>query len=215
MIKAIVFDLDGTLVDTDELVKKSYTHLFKIYRKDFNLTDDVLNSFLGPTLKEMFPKYFKEDFDILEKAYHEYAYAHTKEFAHLYPYAEDVIKELKRRGYKIGLVTSRLKESLIQMVETLNIKNLFDAFISLDDVSKAKPSGEGIIKICKIFNIKPEECFYLGDNLTDYLAAEDAHAQGGLVTYVNRDLKNYPIKIEISSFLDLLNLFPGVDNEKD
>ena len=77
-IKAIIFDFDGTLANTDELVIRSYREVFKTFRPDYKLTESEEISFLGPTLEDMFKKYFKEDFITLLNVYHNYAFKNTK-----------------------------------------------------------------------------------------------------------------------------------------
>ena len=63
--KVVLFDVDGTLIDTDQLIINSYKELFRRFRPDYKLTKDEEISFLGPTLASMFPKYFNEDFNSL------------------------------------------------------------------------------------------------------------------------------------------------------
>ena len=71
-IKVILFDVDGTLIDTDELIINSYKELFRIFRPDYKLTREEEISFLGPTLASKFPRYFKEDFQLLFQVYRNY-----------------------------------------------------------------------------------------------------------------------------------------------
>ena len=61
MKKAIIFDLDGTLLNTDLLIKKSFIHTFKKYKPGYTLSEEELLSFLGPSLKNTFSRYVEED----------------------------------------------------------------------------------------------------------------------------------------------------------
>ena len=61
MKKAIIFDLDGTLLNTDLLIKKSFIHTFKKYKPGYTLREEELLSFLGPSLKNTFSRYVEED----------------------------------------------------------------------------------------------------------------------------------------------------------
>ena len=101
-VTTIVFDLDGTLLNTDDLVINSYREVFKTYRPDYKLSKEEEISFLGPTLKSMFLKYFNNDMDDLLNTYHDYARKHTLEQAKLYPYAEEILIYLREKGYNFA-----------------------------------------------------------------------------------------------------------------
>ena len=79
--KLVLFDLDGTLIDTDKLIFMCYYHLFKKYRKDYEVTFKDMIGFLGPTLIDMFNIYFvNEDKKKLIEEYREYVIAHHDKF---------------------------------------------------------------------------------------------------------------------------------------
>ena len=182
-IKVVIFDIDGTLIDTDDLIINSYRNLFKKYRPDYVLKREEEVSFLGPTLASVFPKYFKEDFEELFKTYRDYSHEHMKEYAYVYPYAIDVLEHLKNKGYKIGVVTSRFKSSALSVLEAFDLTKYFEYIISLDDVEKPKPSPEGLNKCLEYFSVKKEECLYIGDNESDYKASKNAGVKCAMVSW--------------------------------
>lgn len=202
--KVVLFDVDGTLIDTDQLIINSYKELFRRFRPDYKLTKDEEISFLGPTLASMFPKYFNEDFDLLFKVYSTYSHNHMREHAFVYEHAEEVIKELKAKGYRIGVVTSRFKSSVMTVLNEFDLTKYFEIIISLDDVNNPKPSPEGINKCLEFFNCSKDECLYIGDNLGDYNASVSAGVKSCLVSWAKgRDNSLLNPDYLLHSYLDL------------
>lgn len=183
-IKAILFDFDGTLLDTDMMVIRSYLYIFDKYRPDYNLSLKELTSFLGPKLVDVFPKYFKEKFAILLNDFHDYSYAHIN-YAFLYDGVKDALKLLKNKGYKIGIVTNRYRDSLMRVMQPFINKSIFDVVICLDDVTYSKPAKEPIECALKELNVKKEETIYIGDTKIDVQTGINAEVKTCLVSWSN------------------------------
>lgn len=180
-ITTLLFDFDGTLLDTDMLVIRSYLHVFDKYRPDYKLTLKELSSFLGPKLKDVFPKYFKEDFNELLSAYHKYSYSNITRFAYVFDGVYNSLELLKNKGYKLGIVTNRFKDSLFEVIKPFDLKKYFDCFIALDDVKYSKPNKEAIDKALILLNSKKEETIFIGDTESDIMAGINADVKTALV----------------------------------
>lgn len=210
-IKGIIFDLDGTLIDTDELIIASYHEVFKELRPNYKLTKEEELSFLGPPLEEIFNKYFDEEFDVLVKIYRSYAEKHTIELAKVYPNTIELLTFLKSKGYKLGVVTSRFKKSALKMLTTFNIDSFFDCVIGLDDVSNPKPSPDGVLKCVESFNLSKEEVIFIGDAITDFQAGKNAGVKTGFVSF--RENSNLDCDIKIESYQELLSFFKMIEKD--
>lgn len=207
-IKVILFDVDGTLIDTDDLIINSYRELFRRFRPDYKLTREEEIGFLGPTLASMFPRYFKEDFQLLFQVYRNYSHEHMREYSFVYDYAIEVIEHLKLKGYRLGVVTSRFKSSVMSVLEEFDLTKYFEIIVSLDDVNTPKPDPEGINKCLSYFNVEPQECLYIGDNLNDYKAAISANVKTALVSWARgRDNSLLKPDILLKTYLDLKKIF--------
>lgn len=207
-IKVILFDVDGTLIDTDELIINSYKELFRRFRPEYKLTKEEEISFLGPTLASMFPKYFKEDFELLFSVYRNYSHDHMREYSFVYDSAIEVIEYLKEKGYRLGVVTSRFKSSVMSVLNEFDLTKYFEIIISLDDVMNPKPNPEGINKCLEYFKVSPSECLYIGDNLNDYKASIAANVRTALVSWARgRDNSLLNPDILLKSYLDLKKIF--------
>ena len=151
----------------------------------------------------MFPKYFKEDFDVLLKTYRDYSHQHM-EFAYVYNHAIEMLNELRDKGFKLGVVTSRFKDSALSVLDEYDLTKYFEIIIGLNDVKEPKPNPEGINKCIEYFGCEKEECLYIGDNLSDYKAAKNAGVFVALVSWAKgRDNSLLEPDILLNSYLDL------------
>ena len=207
--KVIIFDLDGTLIDTDKLIFMSYRHLFQKYGNGYEPSFSEYISFLGPTLMETFPKYFKEDVDLLIKEYRSYGEKNDKYFLSPIIGAKEVLENLHQKGYKLAVVSSKIKKAIIKNLSDLNMDMYFDFIIGADEVQgKYKPDPYGLIIALNHFNFSKEDAVYIGDSFGDLLCAKNAQID---FIAVNYSLKGKFYKeekvISIDSLYDLLTLF--------
>lgn len=182
-IKAVAFDLDGTLINTEKLIIASYHAVFNKFRPDYKLTKEEDISFIGPPLKIMFNKYFKEDFDTLLKTYRDFAEKHTTELSGVYPHVNEILTYLKNKGYIVCLVTSRFSSSALDMLRIFSLEKYFDKIVCLDDVKEEKPSPEGINLILNEYSLNPDQLIFIGDTKSDYMAGVNAGVYTGLVSW--------------------------------
>lgn len=203
--KVVLFDLDGTLIDTDMLIIRSYMHLFDTYRPDYPLSMRELISFLGPVLKDVFPRYFKEDFDTLLKTYHGYSKANISRFVTLFKDVLYMLEEFKKAGIKMGIVTNRFKYSADDVLSPFDINKYFDVFIALDDMEKPKPDPEGINKAIEKLGVNKEDVIFVGDNKSDYLAGKASGVTTALISWtIGRDNSLLNPDILIHSFKEFV-----------
>jgi pyrophosphatase PpaX len=167
----IIFDLDGTLLNTDELIFKSFEHVFQTYFPGHKLSKDELLSFLGPSLVESFSKY-SDNVDELIDCYREYNHAHHKDYVTIYPHVKETLEVLSNRGYKLAVVTTKLKYAAYLGLDLFDITKYFDVIIGIDDVTNTKPDPEGIFKALSMTNQK--NGVMIGDNVTDIKAGKNA-----------------------------------------
>lgn len=174
MKKAIIFDLDGTLLNTDLLIQKSFQHVFEKYKPEYQLTEEELLSFLGPSLVETFRKYFNEEMiDELIDYYRQFNHTHHEEYVTIYPYVKETLHQLKNLGFPLGIVTTKVKDAVYIGLDLFDLREYFDVIIGHDDVIHSKPDPEGIFKALE--TLKVTDGYYIGDNVTDIKAGKNAH----------------------------------------
>lgn len=182
-IRLIIFDLDGTLVDTALYIVLNYTHLFvKHHVKVPSL--ETMVYFSGPPLTEVFKQYFPKvpQKELLED-FGAFANKYDNIFANLYPDEIEVLTNLKKAGYLLAIVSSKRQKALDDNLTYFHLKDFFSMTVSLDSGFSAKPCPDGINHILTTFSIKPSDAFIIGDSSSDIEAGLNASIHTGLVTF--------------------------------
>lgn len=173
MNKAVIFDLDGTVLNTDLLIRESFIHVFKKYKPGYTLSEDELLSFLGPSLYDTFIRYFEQSMvNELIDYYREFNHAHHQDYVTIYPGVKETLMTLKDMGYPLAIVTTKIKDAVYIGLDLFGIKDYFDVIIGHDDVKRSKPDPEGINKVLEKLGLN--DGYYIGDNVTDILAGKNA-----------------------------------------
>ena len=162
--RVILFDLDGTLCDTDEMIVQTMFAIYKDYKPRKERTREELYYFSGPpireTLKNEFPDYDPDQmYDVFKKVSKEFYAPCVK----AYKDEIEVLKELKEKGYILGVVTNKGLPLTIYSLEICHIETFFDVIISADDVPIPKPNPTGLLKAMESLNIKNKgDVLYVG-----------------------------------------------------
>jgi pyrophosphatase PpaX len=172
-INTVLFDLDGTLIDTNELIISSFLHTLEHYYPNQYKREDVL-PFLGPTLKETFESMENANVDEMIKTYRKYNITHHDSFVTEFPTVIETVKVLKEKGYKVGIVTTKISDVVMKGLKLTKLDSYFDVIVALDHVEKPKPDPEPIFKALEQLHSKPEETIMVGDNHHDILAGKNA-----------------------------------------
>lgn len=169
----VIFDLDGTLLNTDLLIKKSFQHVFAKYKKGYNLSEEEMLSFLGPSLNETFQRYFPlKMIDELIDYYREFNHAHHEDFVTIYPTVKETLKELKSKGYPLAVVTTKYSVAAYIGLDLFDITKYFDIVLGMDQVKNVKPDPEGIYTVMK--KLGCSHAVMIGDNVSDILSGKNA-----------------------------------------
>ena len=170
---AVIFDLDGTLLNTDLLIHKTFDHVFEKYKPGYILSEEEHLSFLGPTLKDTFARYFPESMsDELIEYYRDYNHAHHEDFVTIYPTVKETLETLKTKGYPLAVVTTKYSKAAYLGLDLFDLTQYFDVVLGMDNVNQVKPDPEGILKAMNQTNCK--KALYVGDNTSDILAGKNA-----------------------------------------
>ncbi len=176
MQKVILFDLDGTLIDSTEAIIESFSNSFKKFGLLPPKEEDILVQ-IGHPLFDMFVNLgiSKEEAQKFVAAYKEnYRKIHTKK-TKLLPKAKEAVKLAYNSGAKLGVVTTKTGKYSIELLEHFNLMNYFDVLIGSEDVKKHKPNPEPINKALKLLNVTPSNNVYMiGDTCMDMIAAKRA-----------------------------------------
>lgn len=172
-INTVLFDLDGTLIDTNELIISSFLHTLEIYHPGQYKRADVM-PFMGPSLIETFSAINEEKVDEMVKTYRQYNISNhdllVREFEGVY----ETVSALKERNYKVGIVSTKMLNVILMGLKLTKMDHFFETIIALDHVSHPKPHPEPIFKALELLNASPETAIMVGDNYHDVLAGKNA-----------------------------------------
>ena len=180
MIKVVIFDLDGTLIDTNDLIIDAFYHVINelLGRSP---TEEELNYVYGKTLDEQMEFFSVEESHKLVGAYKSFYRAHMDERTHLFEGIKDLLDELAKIDIKMATVTNKGSRGVRHAFDKFGIGKYFDATISADDVSNGKPDPEGIFAVLDKLGVEAGEALFVGDSLNDISAAKKAGVLSVLV----------------------------------
>jgi pyrophosphatase PpaX len=172
-ITTILFDLDGTLIDTNELIISTYLHTLEKYYPSTYQREDVL-PFIGPTLHESFGGIDPDRVEEMIVEYRAYNLANHDELVEEFAGVKETVQTLMEKGYKLGIVTTKLHDTVLKGLRLMELEAYFEVIVALDHVEKAKPDPEPIFKALAQLDSTPGEAIMVGDNFHDILAGKNA-----------------------------------------
>ena len=174
-IRGILFDNDGTLVDTHDLILASMRHGTRTVLGRV-IPDEKLMAKVGIPLAEQMLDFTDdlEQRDELLRVYREFNHAHHDQTVKLFPGVADGLARLKDAGFKLGVVTSKMHWLAQRGLEITGAWAYLDGLIGPDDCPTSKPDPGPILAGCALLGLPPEECIYLGDAPFDIHAGNAA-----------------------------------------
>ncbi|WP_077328035.1 pyrophosphatase PpaX [Virgibacillus siamensis] len=171
-IRTILFDLDGTLIDTNELIIESFMHTFNQFGKD--LTRDDAAEFIGPPLRDSFLQVDQNRADEMVAAYRKHNLKHHDDYVIAFPYVAETLEKLREKPIQIGIVTTKMRRTVDMGLKVTGLDHFFETIIALDDVNHAKPHPEPVLKAMQAMEASAESTLMVGDNHHDIEAGKNA-----------------------------------------
>lgn len=187
MIKAILFDLDGTLINTNELIVESFNYAFKKHN-NINIDREEIVATFGEPLGDTMARYDSEHSEILVKLFRSYNESKHDELATTFEGIEEGLKALKAINVKLGVVTSKRKIMAERGLKLIGIYDYMDVIVTPEDTDRHKPLGDPAEKACELLGIEPREAIMVGDSHNDILCGKSAGCSTCLVTYTALDM---------------------------
>lgn len=183
MIKAVLFDFDGTLMDTKQTIKETWKYIFKKI-KNIDVDDEMLKDSYGEPLRDSLEKFFP-DVPVEEsiKVFKEYQKDKDEEMFQLFADMYETVKELKKRDLKLGLVTSRGAISTERGLRLTGIRDDFDILITAEKTVKHKPSPMPILLALEELGVTKAQGIMVGDTKFDLMASKKAKVKSVLVSW--------------------------------
>lgn len=194
------FDLDGTLVDSNKTIYEATAYSLGKLGIDFNIDEELFALKIGQHFNDIFNAFNIDvpDFEEFMTIYKE-NYFKQMEYSSLYNGVEETLYELKKRGVKISLLTTKVQDQAEKIIEYFNLGEYFDLIMGRRDGIAHKPSPEPLLAICKELNVGLNNTLMVGDTELDIQCGKNAgtFTCGVLYGYRTKEL----IKIEKPDFI--------------
>ena len=180
-IDTVLFDFDGTVMDTTDVIIGSWQHTFRTFEGKERPVEEIIKTFgeiLSHTMKKMLPHVDTEEAINTYRSYHRDNFG---ERISVFEGMPELLAELKKRNLKLGLVTSRLSGTTWEGLRQYNLAEYFDVVVSCDDTDKHKPDPAPVNIALSRLGSKPENAIMLGDTMFDILCARNAGVRSVLV----------------------------------
>ena len=172
---AYLFDLDGTLIDSIDLILRAYRHTAERHLST-SPPDSVWREGLGTPLRQQLSA-VSEDPELVEAmvaTYREYHFTHHDASVRAYPHVVDVVRILADRGARLGVVTSKLRTGAERGLVAAGLVGFFHIVISADEVTRHKPHPEPVYAALEKLGVAPEAAVFIGDSPHDITAGKEA-----------------------------------------
>jgi pyrophosphatase PpaX len=180
-VKAVIFDFDGTVADTNQLVIDSWQHTYKTVKGELHPVEKIVKTF-GEPLRESMRKAFPErDTDEVVEIYRDYQLNRDHRELQLFPGIRELLEGLRDRGYKVGIVTSRTKDTTLRGLRRFGIEGLIDSLVTCNDTTKHKPDPEPALIGLQELDVKADEAVFVGDTMFDMGCAHNAGIKAVMV----------------------------------
>ena len=200
MKTTILFDLDGTLIDSTDAILDCFNHAFKEQKFEFNGTNDDIRKEIGYPLDIMFSK-----LGVDESKVWDFVDSYKKEYQKVSIYKTTLLEnakqsvELASTFARLGVVTTKTTQYSIPILENFGILKYFETIIGRQEVENPKPHPEPIFKAIEAMNLNIDKNIYMvGDTKLDIIAANEANISNVAV------LCGYGQKKDLESYTNLI-----------
>jgi len=215
----ILFDLDGTLIDSAPDLALSVNYMLRTVNHN-EFSEEVIDSWVGNGASALVRRALSGSKIIDDNINNELFYKSLAIFLEYYknnlcvkttpyPNVKTTLQALKSDGYKLAIITNKPFDFIKPILQQLELDNLFELCIGGDSLSEKKPSPLPLEYVCKKLHTKPRNTLMIGDSKNDILAAQAASIQSIAVSYgynYGEDIRVYKPDLTIDDFGDILEV---------
>jgi pyrophosphatase PpaX len=183
-LRTVLFDLDGTLIDSIRLILDSYHHTLATHGLPPRSDQDWLAG-VGTPLAAQFAAW-RDDPETLQAliaTYREYNLKHHDRRVTVYPGVVEVVRALREEGVATGLVTSKNRAGAVRGLTLAQLEAMMDVMVCADEVENPKPHPEPVEKAVRLLGADPRRTLYVGDSVHDMLAGRAAGVRTAAVLW--------------------------------
>ncbi|MFD1992887.1 pyrophosphatase PpaX [Paenibacillus nicotianae] len=212
MIDTVLLDLDGTIVDTNELIISSFINTLESNGLA-PLTREQIIPHMGLTLEQQLRAFSGvDDVTSYVTAYREYSAIHHDTMVAPFPEVTEVLTRLQAAGIKLGVVTTKIRPNTLKVLEMFELDRFMDVIITQDDVEHTKPHPQPIERAMEALGSSPERTLMVGDSPADLQSASAAGVMSAAVAWSlkgEEELSKYHPQYILHTMSDLYELVLG------
>ena len=209
MIKAVVFDVDGVLIDSNEIIVEAYRKTAGKFRLRIPSEQEIID-LMGRPLEEIVRTlWVNTNVELYIEEFRKMFMSENLVIPEIEG-AVDAVSEIRESGFRIGAVSGKITFFIEKHLEEAGFDiNWFEAIVSFEMTKKHKPDAEPLLHAISKLDVKPEEAVYIGDSMSDYECARNAKVEYIAVltgSLRRKGLENLGVKNLINSVVELPNL---------
>lgn len=192
-LDVLLLDLDGTLIDSEELILASYRHTMRVHRGE-TPPDSAWKGSMGRPLHDQLREFAEDDAQVREmvRTYREHNRDVHDDLLRPFPGVRDAVERIRTGGYRLGIVTSKLRDPALQGLRVCGYpRDWFEVVVAADDVHRHKPDPEPVRTALDHMGEQPSRALFVGDSVHDLRAGRAAGTGTGAALwgpYGRRDL---------------------------
>ena len=171
MYKYLIFDLDGTLIDSSDGVVEAVNYSLTQMGEPTQPAA-VIKQYIGFPLAQMYPDFTDAPYEELYAHFTVRAAETVVASTYALPHVETVLQKLRESGFRMAVATTKIKHNVDGIVEKLGWRDYFSVFVGGDEAARFKPDPAIFHIALKRLNAKPAETMVVGDTINDVLAAK-------------------------------------------
>lgn len=184
MINTVLFDLDGTIIDTNELIISTFMHVLGSHFPQQPYTREQIIPHMGMTLEQQMQTFSgRQEVAELVADYRSYNGLHHDAMVREFPRVNEVISTLHQRGIKMGVVTTKIRPTTLRALELFGLKQYMDTIVTVQDVEHPKPHPEPVLTAVKQLGADPSRTLMVGDSAADIQSAKAAGVKAAGVAW--------------------------------
>lgn len=179
-IRAVLFDLDGTLLDSISLILGGFREMMRVHHGEVP-PDEVWLRGIGTPLAHQIAELADGPLqaEAMRATYAEFNVAHHEELASAYPGVVPLVRALSAAGKKLAIVTSKKRRGAFRGLDTMDLRHAFRAVVGVDDVTHAKPHPRPVLQALELLGASAEEAVFIGDSSHDMASGRAAGVRTG------------------------------------
>ena len=207
---AYLFDADGTIIDTREMICRSFVRMGEVMEAKMP-PRDFIEATIGLPVTVQIPLILgegrgEEYYAMARRAYGEHMMANYRQLLDTFPGVREGLAKLAANGKKLAVVTSRRRQSLDIFLDALDLNRYFTLKVTPEDTARGKPDPEPALLAMRLLGSRPEETVFVGDAEFDIRCGRAAGIDTVLVAWGGMDPSAWPIRPDFTArhFSDLL-----------